>query len=498
MTIFDRLFPLGIGTNRFAVKDANDEAGLNRAAALVAAALEAGCSYIDVASSYSKGFAGEICRRAFQLTDAKKDVAVKVSFLSDVTADDVLRRVESEFEKLGITHASFLVVWNISSLAQFERIMAGGALYEGAARARERGLIDHICFSSHARPEEITQIIESGAFEGGTIAFSPLNSFLMEPVLDAALRQGVGLCAMNPLGGGILPQAGDYFSFLRCQGDASVAIAALRYVYAHPAIQIALSGMSSLEQLQENLSAFTAADQAAAEARIRHVKAEFAALEDYCTGCRYCMPCPAGMDIPAFMQSRNAMLLPTAPMYNRTDPEVLHNIQLFRKLQLDFSILPEDGRCKCLDCGACEKKCTQHLPIRAHLKEIFSRVNTASFSLEARKARLDRLLNGKNYRRVGFYPGGLYTAKILELYTDFFGPPPFQAFLFDSNPASWGTAVASYTVHPPQEISQLGLDAVIITNYIYLEEIYQSISSYEAQGIHILKLHEPDDVPWVF
>jgi len=62
---------------------------------MLAAALDAGCSYIDVASSYSKGFAGEICRRAFRLTDAKKDVAVKVTFLSDVTADSVLRRVES-------------------------------------------------------------------------------------------------------------------------------------------------------------------------------------------------------------------------------------------------------------------------------------------------------------------------------------------------------------------------------------------------------------------
>ena len=160
MTIFDDIFPLGIGTNRFLVKDAHDEAGLERAAALVAAALDAGCSYIDVASSYSKGFAGEICRRAFRLTDAKKDVAVKVTFLSDVTADSVLRRVESEFEKLGIGHATFLVVWNIASLAQFEGIMAGGALYEGAVRAKERGLIDHICFSSHARPEEIGQIID--------------------------------------------------------------------------------------------------------------------------------------------------------------------------------------------------------------------------------------------------------------------------------------------------------------------------------------------------
>lgn len=498
MTILDHLFPLGIGTNRFSVKDGRDEAGLERAAELVAAALEAGCSYVDVSSSYSKGFAGEICRRAFQRTNAKKDVAVKVSFLSDTAADHVFRRVEAEFQTLGIDHAAYLVVWNISSLAQFEQIMTKGSLYEGAVKARERGLIDHICFSSHARPEEIRQILKSGTFEAGTIAFSPLNSLLMKPVLDTAQQCGVGLAAMNPLGGGLIPQAGRYFSFLQCEGDANAAAAALRYVYAHPAIKIVLSGMNTMEQLQQNLSAFTEKSRIPDEKRIDGVNAGFAALEGYCTGCGYCMPCPAGIPIPAWMQSRNSTLYPTGPAYNRTDPEVLRSIQLFRKLQLDFSILPQDGRFPCLDCGACEKRCTQHLPVRAYLREAFQRADQAAFSVQARKKRLDTLLNGKGYRRVGFYPGGLYTAKILELYINFFGPPPFEVFLFDSSQNSWGTSVSGHVVHAPDEISQMDLDAVIITNFNYLDEIYQSICIYEAQGIEILKLHEPQDVPWVF
>jgi len=498
MWVLDHFFPLGIGTNRFAVKNAGDEDGLNRAAAVVSAALNAGCSYVDVSSSYSKGFAGEICKRAFRITNAPKDVTVKVSFLSDVTADDALRRVESEFEKLGIDHASFFVVWNIASLAQFQQIMAKGSLYEGAVRAKKQGLVDHICFSSHAMPEEIKQIIESGAFEAGTLALSPLNSFRMRPALDAAQQCGVGLAAMNPLGGGVIPQADDYFSFLRCEGDGSTVAAALRYVYAHPAIKIVLSGMSNLNQLQQNLSAFTDGNHVPEKKRIDRVNAGFAALESYCTGCRYCMPCPAKIDIPAFMQSRNSALFPVVPAYNRTGPEVLRNIQIFRKLQLDFSILPENGRFPCLNCGACEKRCTQHLKIRTYLKEIYDRINQAAFSVEARKTRLNMLLNRKGYRRVGFYPGGLYTAKVLEMYKEFFGAAPFEIFLFDSNPGSWGTIVAGWTVHTPEDITRLGLDAVIITNYNYLDEIYRSVSSCETSGIDIIKLHEPHDVPWVF
>lgn len=498
MNIYHEIFPLGIGTNRFPVAGPDDSAGIERSAQMVVSALEAGASYIDVAQTYSRGTAMAVCRKAFTQTKAPRHVTVKSSFLSDKTVDDALRRTEAAFVGMGIDHAFCFVIWNISSYEQFKAIMKKGSLYDGALLAKERGLVDHICFSSHAKAAEIAQIIESGAFEGGTIAFSPLNSFLMKPALDVALRHKVGLVAMNPLGGGVIPQANTYFSFLQCEGDDSTVTAALRYVYAHPAIKVVLSGMSDVSQLRQNLSAFTEPRQIPGEERIERVSAKFAALDGYCTGCSYCMPCPAGIDIPAFMQSRNSTLFPAAPMYNRTDPELLRSIQLFRKLQLDFSIFPEDGHCRCLDCGACEKKCTQHLSIRTYLKEIFARVNRTAFSVEARRNRLNALLNGKSYQRVGFYPGGFYTVKVLEMYTSFFGSPPFTVFLFDSNPDSWGTVVAGRTVHAPEEIPHLDLDAVIVTNFNYLDEIYQAVSTYKTQGVDIIKLHEPGDVPWVF
>lgn len=498
MNIYNDIFPLGIGTNRFPIAGPDDVEGIDRSAQMVVFALEAGASYIDVAQTYSKGIAMAVCRQAFAQTKAPRHVTVKSSFLSDKTAEDALRRTESAFNNLGINHAFCFVIWNISSYAQFEAIMKKGALYDGALLARDRGLVDHICFSSHAKPEEIVQIIESGAFEGGMISFSPLNSFLMQPVLDTAQQSGVGLVAMNPLGGGVIPQADSSFSFLRCESDDSTTVASLRYVHAHPAIKVVLSGISNMEQLRQNLSAFTDANRVTDTERINHVNARFTALEGYCTGCGYCMPCPAGINIPAFMQSRNSTLFPSGPMYNRTDPELLRNIHIFRKLQLEHSILPEDGNCPCLHCGGCEKKCTQHLPVQAYLDDIFTRADAAAFSVEAHRKRLNVLLNGKGYQRVGFYPGGQYTVQVLEMYMDFFGALPFSVFLFDSNPNSWGTVVANRTVHAPSEIPHLRLDAVVITNYNYLDEIYQTISSYKTRGIDIIKLHEPDDVPWVF
>ena len=81
MTIYDDIFPLGIGTNRFPVKGANDEAGIEQAVSLVVAALNAGASYIDVAQTYSKATAMAVCRKAFAQTKAPRHVTVKSSFL---------------------------------------------------------------------------------------------------------------------------------------------------------------------------------------------------------------------------------------------------------------------------------------------------------------------------------------------------------------------------------------------------------------------------------
>ena len=82
MTIYDNLFPLGLGTNRFDIKNSADVAGIHRAAELMVNALECGISYIDVAGTYSKGTAQTVCREAFKLTKANYKVTSKISALS--------------------------------------------------------------------------------------------------------------------------------------------------------------------------------------------------------------------------------------------------------------------------------------------------------------------------------------------------------------------------------------------------------------------------------
>ncbi len=498
MTIFDNIFPLGIGTNRFKINGPDDGQGIESAAAMVAAAIDTGLSYIDVSYSYSRGMAETVCKLAFQHTKAVPNVTIKSSFITDTKVDDALRRVETSFLNMDIDHAAYFVIWNIESYAQFTEIMRKGALYEGALKVKERGLVDHICFSTHAPATEIIKIIESGVFESATISFSVLNSSVMLPVLECAARKGVGIVVMNPLGGGIVPQNSEYFSFLKHQSESSVATAALRFVAAHPAVKVVLSGMSTMEEFQQNLLAFQGDNAESDQDRIKRVRTNLLKLDGFCTGCRYCEGCPVGIPVSSFMQSNNSRLFQPTPAYNRTEPELLKSIQLFRKLYLDFHILPENGNNPCVQCGKCEKNCTQGLKIIQVIDEIYTNMQKRTFLQNSRRERLEELLHGKRYKLVGFYPGAGYSNEIVRLYKSFFGEPDFKIIFFDSNPCLWGTVNEGATVYPPDQIKSLQPEIIVVSNYIYQDEIYKSIKHHENDGILVVKLHHPDDVPWVF
>ncbi|GHU44060.1 hypothetical protein FACS1894111_10710 [Clostridia bacterium] len=498
MTIYDKLHPLGIGTNRLPIQGANDIEGLERSAKIIAAALNAGASYIDVGYSYSRGFAEEAVRLAFQMTDAPRNVTVKSSFTVDKSADDAVRRIEAAFAGMGIDHATYFMCWNISTYAEFLEIMKKGSLYDGAIKAKQAGLIDHICFSSHAPAPELIKIMESGVFEGATIAFSTLNALTMRPVLECATKHNIGLAVMNPLGGGVIPQNADYFSFLKAAKDETVAQAAMRFVKAHSAIQILLSGLSSQTELEENVTALSSLGNETNEERKRRVYGSFKSLDGFCTGCRYCDGCPANIPIYEFMQAHNGILFGASPAYKRTEKELLKSIQMFRKLYLDFQILPKTAENPCIDCGMCEKKCTQKLSIRRTIGEMYADMERRCFTADTRKLRLSELLAGKGFSKVGFYPGAGYTAEILRLYRHYFGEPEFEVLYFDSNPKLWRTKNGGILVHSPDDILKIKPDAILVSNYIYSAEIYDSLKRYEKEGIQILKLHRSADVPWVF
>jgi ferredoxin len=321
----------------------------------------------------------------------------------------------------------------------------------------------------------------------------------MHPVLELANKSHFPLIAMNPLGGGIIPKNDIFFSYARDSDNESIVQAALRFVLSHSSVRSALLGATSLDELTEGLNSVNGVDLKFDAERISRVNSNIRNLSGFCTGCDYCSGCPAGINIIAFMQSRNALLFKSFNAYNRNNPSLLQNIQLFKKLDQDFSIILENAENPCLRCGNCEIKCTQKLSIVDAIADVYQRADIVCFTQTARKKRLSKLLNDMHYDRVGFYPGAGYTAKVLQIYEEFFGVPEFEIFLFDSNPAIWGTNGAyGCIIRPPSDISKIVPDVVIISNYNFSDEIAAGLLEYEQQGITVIKLHDETDVPWVY
>lgn len=487
---------LGLGANRFKT---NTDVEMAESIEIVSKAIQSGVNYIDSSYTYSKGRAEEIIKIALRHNASKKvHMVVKSAINIDKTRDDVLRRIENSLENLGIEQASFFMTWTISSYEEFLSLMKKGGYYEGAMLAKNRGLIKHICFATHCTPEDTIKIIQEGAFEGVTINYSVLNHDRNEPILAVAEKYHIGIATMSSLATGIIPKNPVFFDFLKLDNDVSVGQAALRFVTSHATVSTTLAGVSTLEQLMDNVNAFS--EDCHASEREKIVLDRFYHIENYCDGCGKCEEiCPVSLPLNKYFLSYNARYFNQhmSPAYNRTDQALLEDIEIFKKMKQDYSIIPNTENNPCIDCGECVDICPKNIDIKKSLQEIYEKVRFRSFSRESWKKRLD-ILNKRNYKKVGFYPAGGYTGYVLNYYVDFYGKIPFDIVMFDGNPKMWGQTCFGHQIFSPQEISKMKPECIMITNYIYLEEIYRELELYEQIGIDIIPLHNEYDVPWVF
>ncbi len=494
-----RLSALGFGTNRFPLKNINDEEGIANAADLLCKALDKGVNYIDIAHSYSLNKAEQVVRLALRNTKRDYHVTVKVSYFEDKTADDALYRIEKSLDNMGVDKVTFCYMWAIKSYEEYKKIMKKGSIYEGALRAKSKGLIEHICFSTHASVKDIIKIINDNVFDGVILSYNALNHKMMKDVLCNASNKKIGILTMNSLAGGIIPQNKSYFDCIRMQEGETVSQAALKFIYSNKEISSVLSGISNYDDLMENIDAFNNIGDIS-DMRIKYVEANMDQIKGFCTGCNYCSGCPMNIPISSFMLGYNAKLFEdTTTVFNRNNRDMIKNINMFKKIGSGSIPVLEDSNNPCIKCGVCEKRCTQNLPIINRLIEIFKCADDCCFNTEAKKQRLYDLIESRNYSRVGFYPSGRYTHRVIQLYKELFGNMQFTPYIFDSNSELWGrNNEDGIKTLSPKDIEKVRPECIIISNYIHSEEIYNSIKQFESIGINIVKLHNDKDVPWFF
>ena len=183
--------------------------------------------------------------------------------------------------------------------------------------------------------------------------------------LKAAAAKGIPVVIMEPLRGGklvnMLP-AGALEAMKKSGHDWNPAEWGLRWLYNQKEVTVVLSGMNSLEMVEENC-------RTASEAAAGHLtEADFETLEVVkscirekekvgCTGCRYCMPCPKGVDIPGIFRCYNAMY---------TEGKSAGRFQFAQTVSLSKE---PPFATQCVGCGKCEQHCPQGIPIRDKLKE---------------------------------------------------------------------------------------------------------------------------------
>ncbi|MBQ3904521.1 MAG: aldo/keto reductase, partial [Eubacterium sp.] len=249
---------------------------------------------------------------------------------------------------------------------KYDNLILKNGLLETAAGAKEEGLIRHISFSFHDSPEVIKYIIDTSEKEGVKMESMLCQYNLLdrsnEEMIRYAHEKGLGTIAMGPVGGGRLAAPTDLYNRLTGKPAISTYELAFRFCLGNPNLNCALSGMQDVDMVRKNIRAasdntsFSEEEWKQLGKAMEEIK-RFSEL--YCTGCKYCQPCPADIDIPRIFE-----------MY--TYYNVYGLKEHAEKMMKDY--LKKDGKtyASCINCGACEKKCPQHLEIRRNLDMVFN------------------------------------------------------------------------------------------------------------------------------
>lgn len=329
-------------------------------AELVLEAHEKGVTYFDTAPGYCDDRSESIMGEAFKhMKYGEFYVSSKCGTWNADDADSARRVIDTSLKRLNVPKVTFYNMWCIRSIEEYRKMTARGGVYDGILKAKEEGLIEHICCTVHASGEETAEIVNDGLVEGVTLGYNVLNFTYRRTGVEACHAANKAVIAMNPLGGGTIPQHAERFAFLTEGSGDSVVTAALKFLAAHKEITVTLPGISTSAQLDEALLAvqnLPVIDDAYLEALSEKLSAEFDTL---CTNCAYCDKCPVNVPVPRLLESYNEMLLSGSANMN----EVKNRILYF------WGISPERAR-DCTECGICEALCTQKLPIIKRLKQI--------------------------------------------------------------------------------------------------------------------------------
>jgi len=356
---------LGFGCMRLPVlnQDTSQIDEVN-AISMIRHAIDQGVNYVDTAYPYHAGMSEPFVGRALQDGyRGKVSLATKLPSWLIKTREDMDKYLNEQLERLQTDHIDFYLVHALdrNRWSHLKQLGIGEFLDSAIADGR----IKYAGFSFHDKIDVFKEIVDSWHWTFCQIQYNYLDETFQagRQGLDYAVSHGLGVIIMEPLRGGRLAEGiPTDIQAVWDQADVkrSPAEWGLRFLWDDPSIGIVLSGMNNMDQVKENLHIASQSHPLSLtgkeKALIQTVKKLYTEkIKVNCTACEYCMPCPAGVDIPTCFASFN-----NAYMFNN-----------IAAAKMGYGFMgPKEKASNCVACGKCEEVCPQKIPIRMMLKEV--------------------------------------------------------------------------------------------------------------------------------
>ncbi len=360
----NKLSVLGYGCMRFTRKGKNiDQA---KAEKEMAYAIEQGVNYFDTAYIYpgNEVAVGKFLAKGYR---DKVYLATKLPHYMVKSIEDADRIFEEELNRLQTDHIDYYLMHMLTDIKSWERLCELG-IKEWIQKRKDAGQIRQVGYSYHGGTTGFLQIIDAYDWDFCQIQFNYMDETTQGGVegLRRAAEKGIPVIIMEPLRGGRLAGGlpdGAKKVFKQADASRSPVEWGLRWIWNHPEVTTVLSGMNDMAQVEENVrvaSDATANSLTEEELNVfERAKEEINRLVKVnCTACRYCMPCPQGVDIPTCFRCYNVRF--SDGWFNGLREYFMCTTLRAKKTNASL----------CVGCGLCEKHCPQSIPIPKELENV--------------------------------------------------------------------------------------------------------------------------------
>jgi predicted aldo/keto reductase-like oxidoreductase len=375
-----KMSALGFGAMRLPMSEKNGKrlVDYDKAVPMIHKAFSMGVNYIDTAPYYCEKDSETAVGMALNSWGGKDRVYLSTKNpIEDASGDHWRGRLEASLKKLGRDSIDFYHMWGISLESFREKIDVEGGPIGAAQKAKAEGLIKHLSFSFHDDAKNMIPIIDSGYFESVLCQYNLLDRS-NEQSIAYAREKGLGVVVMGPVGGGRLGSPSEVIRGMLKKDIRSTAEMALRFVIANQNVSVALSGMQTEAMVEEN-ARVASVEGVLTESELAQIAAMLEEnkrlAELYCTGCKYCMPCPQGINIPHVFSLMNYHKVYGLTEYARNEYKNL-SVPLDERKEQWAKDRGLDAA-SCVGCENCQSHCPQHISIIDQLKETHSVLSAA-------------------------------------------------------------------------------------------------------------------------